>query len=374
MHDKAARRIELAARLQGDGVIAGGELLDLGDEGGEVSRTLARQAIVVPGGRRVGRQGGDVGLFGAGVELRPVGGEVEIEDLGEQDDAVEIDVVLGLQGVDQDRRSRRAVAFPKQVLGRAVLGEKAHDELAKGVGVGIDAVEGLLLVLAGDPRKTGPRRVDEHQVADVQQAVGVVDERVGSGRSVGIVAGLDASWPKGAHVQPYRRGARTAIVEEGYRPPGRGNAVLEVGDVEHRRLGLGILVGARALVGHLLGGLVGGLRVLAPGLVVPALGMDDDGSGHRPVVHALALDVHAPETGDALGREDHAVVGFRGVGRRRLGIFALGRLRRRFGGDGRRRRQRQAGGEKQHFTHRRKWSSSKIPGIERRNRLSFRAV
>ena len=50
------------------------------------------------------------------------------------------------------------------------------NELREGVGVRVDAPEVLLLVLAGDAREAGARRVDEHQVGDVQQAVVVVDQ------------------------------------------------------------------------------------------------------------------------------------------------------------------------------------------------------
>ena len=46
----------------------------------------------------------------------------------------------------------------------------------EGVDVLVDAVEALFLVLAGDARKAGARRVDEHEVGGVEQALVVVDD------------------------------------------------------------------------------------------------------------------------------------------------------------------------------------------------------
>ena len=59
----------------------------------------------------------------------------------------------------------------------------------------IDAAERLVLVLARDAAEAGARRVDEHEVAGVEQAVVVVDELVGRGRRVRVVGGDDARGP-----------------------------------------------------------------------------------------------------------------------------------------------------------------------------------
>ena len=87
----------------------------------------------------------------------------------------------------------------------------------EGVGVRIDAIEHLFLVLAGNAAEAGAGRVDENEVGDVEQALVVVDDRVGRGGRMAVVRRDHAPWPERAHVQPYRRGAGAAIVQEGDR-------------------------------------------------------------------------------------------------------------------------------------------------------------
>ena len=50
---------------------------------------------MVPRRCRIGRQGDLVRQIDAGIEFRPVGAEIEIENLREQDDAVQIDIAIG---------------------------------------------------------------------------------------------------------------------------------------------------------------------------------------------------------------------------------------------------------------------------------------
>ena len=55
-----------------------------------------------------------------------------------------------------------------------VLGKEARNKPGKGMRVGIDRPKSLLLVLAEDPAESRAGRVDKDQVADVQQALGIV--------------------------------------------------------------------------------------------------------------------------------------------------------------------------------------------------------
>jgi hypothetical protein len=89
--------------------------------------------------------------------------------LRQQDDAIEVNVAVGFQEIDQRRRTRRAVAFAEQKFGRvpaAVFGQKPGDELREGVGVRIDAIECLLLVLTGNSAETGAGRVNKDEPSE----------------------------------------------------------------------------------------------------------------------------------------------------------------------------------------------------------------
>ena len=308
---------------------------------------------MVPGRGRIRRQGDHIGLIGAWVELGRVGREVEVEDLRQQDHAVEVRVAAGGQVGRHRRRARRAVAFAEQVFGAvpaAVAAQEALDELGEGVGVRVDAVEALLLVAPGHPAETRARRVDEHKVGGVQQAVGVLHQPIGGGGGVGVVGGHHPARAEGAHVQPHGRGARPAVVQEGDRPVRRGRALGEIGDVEHRSLGLGVGLVAQVLV--VAGGACGpggAGRAFARGRVVPALGVDHQRARHRPVVDPPPAHRHRARAFRLLGSEDHALVG--GGGGRGVGLGGvrprLGRGLGSAGGD--RQGERQAGGGQEPF-------------------------
>ena len=75
------------------------------------------------------------------------------------------------------------------------------DELSEGVNVLVYAVEGLFLVLAGNPAETRAGCVDKHEVGGVEQALIVVDDVIGRGR-VALVERLHSNGAEGAHVQP----------------------------------------------------------------------------------------------------------------------------------------------------------------------------
>ena len=67
-----------------------GELLDPLEKRGKVGRAFAGKLVMIPGGRGISWEGDDVGQVDAGIEVRDVVEEIEVEDLREQDDAVEI--------------------------------------------------------------------------------------------------------------------------------------------------------------------------------------------------------------------------------------------------------------------------------------------
>jgi hypothetical protein len=48
------------------------------------------------------------------------------------------------------------------------------DEFAEGMDVLVHAPERLVLVLAGNARPARARRIDEHEVGGIEQAIGVV--------------------------------------------------------------------------------------------------------------------------------------------------------------------------------------------------------
>ena len=130
---------------------------------------------------------------------------------------------------------------------------------AKASRILVDTVEGFLAVFPAEAAEAGSGRIHKHEIGHVEQAVVIVDDRIGRGRSVGIVGGDDALRPECSHVKPHGRGTGTAVIEK--RDWARRAFVvgLEVGNVEH--------AGFRAFV---LGIGVGILRD-----VVPALGMHD---------------------------------------------------------------------------------------------------
>ena len=138
---------EVGALKQGRHVVGEGVLLYFFEEGLEGWR-LGGEFVVVPGGGGEGGQGEGVGLIDAGIGGGPVDAVVEAEDLGEKDDAVEVDAAK-IRG--EDGGAWRAVAFAEEVLGGVpaiVFGEEAADEALEGVAVGVDAVEGFGFVFA----------------------------------------------------------------------------------------------------------------------------------------------------------------------------------------------------------------------------------
>src|SRR5207244_4860992 len=118
------------------------------------------------------------------------------------------------------RRSDGAVALADQILRRrpAVVGlEIDVDELTERAQVARLPVELLRAVARRRAAVAGGNRVDEHEIADVDQRVLVVLERVRRRRLKPLVGHPDALRRERSHVQPDRGGARTAVVEKRYR-------------------------------------------------------------------------------------------------------------------------------------------------------------
>ena len=162
--------------------------------------------------------------------------------------------------------------------------------------------------------------VDEDEIAGIEQAVVVVDDLVGGRGGVRVVCRHDPSRSEGAHVQPHRGRPGTAVIEKGDGPVAWLLAILEVGDVKHRRFalhGLGVLVGSAH---GLLAGVLGGG-------IVPAFRMDDQQTRYGVVVDAVALNCDRTCSGAGLGAEVRvhllAVVPLRAVS------FTRGRVGRR---------------------------------------------
>ena len=91
--------------------------------------------------------------------------------------------------------ARGAVRFAEQEFRRVpavVLGQVSLDELLDRTCVLIDAPEIAVLVRRDRGRVAGADRVDEHEIAAVEQAVGVVLHRIGRGRREVRQGGLDA--------------------------------------------------------------------------------------------------------------------------------------------------------------------------------------
>ena len=83
--------------------------------------------------------------------------------------------------------------------------EELLDERGEGVRILIDAEERLIGVFSDHAPKARSRRIDEHQIGRIEQAVCIVHQLVGSRRRMAVVQCDNALGPKGAHMQPNRR-------------------------------------------------------------------------------------------------------------------------------------------------------------------------
>jgi hypothetical protein len=83
-----------------------------------------------------------------------------------------------------------------------VLRQKLDNEIRKGADILIDAEKRFLLVSSAQMAESGAGRVDEHQVAGIEQSEFIVDEAIRRRRAMGIIGGYHPLRTEGAHVQP----------------------------------------------------------------------------------------------------------------------------------------------------------------------------
>src|ERR1700760_2765210 len=96
----------------------------------------------------------------------------------------------------------------------------------------IKTPEGFFLILAEDAAEARARCIDENQVADIEQAILVAHHLVWSGCFVLGVARHHALRSERAHMQPHRRRARSAVVEESDWTRVRRRTFFEVGRIK----------------------------------------------------------------------------------------------------------------------------------------------
>jgi len=97
-----------------------------------------------------------------------------------------------LQDVGEDGVAERAITFADEKFGRVpaiVAADVGLDKIGEGTRVLVNAPEILVLGFADGVAEAGADGIDEDEVGFVEQAVGIVFELVGSGRSD---AGVDS--------------------------------------------------------------------------------------------------------------------------------------------------------------------------------------
>ena len=158
---------------------------------------------MVPRDGGVGRQKQLVGQVIAALEGR----RLEIENRGDQDDAVRIDALL-LQPSRKAGRSSRAVTFTREKFRRAPSTIARHpeaNELADRFDIRFDAVEFARVFERNRSAESGRHRIDEDEIGDVEQRIVVVDEAIRWHRGVAFIVAIDdALRTECAHVQPDR--------------------------------------------------------------------------------------------------------------------------------------------------------------------------
>ena len=211
-HVRLFRRGQLRTLHQGGSVFGCGELARFLDEGGQVIGAIF-QDLVIPGGGGVAGEIEDVGHIRARKERK----RAKVEDVGDEDDAVEVHAVMRLQVVTEGGGAERAVAFADEEFGRvppAITADVHGDELRERFYVLVDAPEILVLRFADGVAEAGADGIEEHHVGFVEQRAGIVGEFVRRRRSGFRVRGEHATRAESAHVQPHRSGAGAAVVDE----------------------------------------------------------------------------------------------------------------------------------------------------------------
>src|ERR1035438_755019 len=196
------------------------EILYLFQEGLE-RRRLLRKFLVVPSRCRERWQSQDVGQVDARIGFRAVDEGVEVEDLRKKNHAVQIDRFLLFEYLCQHGRTRSSIAFAEDEFGRVpstIFGDEAGNEASKGAPVFIHTPESLLGILADKPAEPRAWRVNEYEIADVEQGIRVVDQLVRRRRQVLVSRSDHVLGTKGSHVQPDGGATRATVVKERHWP------------------------------------------------------------------------------------------------------------------------------------------------------------
>src|SRR5208282_3227215 len=99
-----------SAGFERESVVVHGEVFDFREQRLQI-RVRLEQLFVIPRGCGICGKNELVGGIDAGIDLGKVGVEREVQDLRQQDDAVEIDAAVSFQKVGEYGRARGAVAF-----------------------------------------------------------------------------------------------------------------------------------------------------------------------------------------------------------------------------------------------------------------------
>src|ERR1700679_2729033 len=133
-----------------------------------------RQFVVIPRGCGKSWKHELVGHINARIELWNIGIKSEVQNLREQDYAVEVDISFRFQNIGENGGSCCAVAFAKQIFGRittSILREKLRNEIGESLRILVNAVECFLFVFTAQAAEAGSRRIHKHEIAHVEQAV-----------------------------------------------------------------------------------------------------------------------------------------------------------------------------------------------------------
>src|SRR5882762_3022658 len=110
----------------------------------------------------------------------------EVEDVGDEDDAVDVHAVVFLEVVAEGGGAEGAIAFADEEFGgvpAAVAADVQGDELGEGLYVLIDAPEVFVLRFADGVAEAGADWIDEDHVGFVEKGTGIVLKFVGRRRS-----------------------------------------------------------------------------------------------------------------------------------------------------------------------------------------------
>src|SRR5882757_1320975 len=130
------------------------------------------------------------------------GDGAEIEDVGDEDDAVEVHAVVFLEVVAERGGAESAVAFANQEFGgvpAAVAADVKGDELGKGFYVLVYAPKVFVLRFADGVAEAGADWIDKDHIGLVEKGAGIVLEFIRRRRSGFGVGGEHAARSEGAH-------------------------------------------------------------------------------------------------------------------------------------------------------------------------------